>query len=213
MKLSYTIRKWKDLSWDELVQAALDARLTGLEIEDVNSPIFQDKTGPANPELSSRTRRALAARKLSVPCVNTTADLTDPEFADEFMECLTLAVNLNVPSIGVHSNSEDQDQVISQVRELLDKIGNKPVSILIETKEAFANTSRLRDILNHFADDRLAATWDMAETYGVGKEEAEQTITNLGAYVRHVHLHDFRMAEILCEYGQLQGTRRERMDV
>ena len=78
MKLSYTIRKWKDLSWDELVQAALDARLTGLEIEDVNSPIFQDKTGPANPELSSRTRRALAARKLSVPCVNTTADLTDP---------------------------------------------------------------------------------------------------------------------------------------
>ncbi len=195
MKLSYTIRKWKDLSWDELVQAALDARLTGLEIEDVNSPIFQDKTGPANPELSSRTRRALAARKLSVPCVNTTADLTDPEFADEFMECLTLAVNLNVPNIGVHSNSKDQDQIISQVGELLDKIGNKPVSILIETKEAFANTSRLRDILNHFADDRLAATWDMAETYGVGKEEAEQTITNLGAYVRHVHLHDFRMAE------------------
>ncbi len=42
------------------------------------------------------------------------------------------------------------------------------------------------------ADDQLAALWDMYTTTVVAGEDPETTITNLGEYAKHVHIHDFR---------------------
>ena len=78
---------------------------------------------------------------------------------------------------------------------LLDIVGEKPVTVLVETADAYADTSRLRDLLNRFSDDRLAALWDMHTTVFEGGESAETTITNLGAYVKHVHIHDCRQED------------------
>ncbi|MGE4354320.1 MAG: AMP-binding protein, partial [Oscillospiraceae bacterium] len=64
------------------------------------------------------------------------------------------------------------------------------VTILIETMGVYADTARLRDVLNHFACDNLAALWDYHHTVRFGGETCEQTIQNLGAFVRHIHLKD-----------------------
>ena len=62
----------------------------------------------------------------------------------------------------------------------------------METEGTFSDTGRLRDFLNLFADDQLAALWDMYTTTVVAEEDPETTITNLGEYAKHVHIHDFR---------------------
>ena len=57
----------------------------------------------------------------------------------------------------------------------------------------YSDTALLRELLNEFADDQeLAACWNMYATCAEGNEDAETTITNLGAYVHHVHIHDYR---------------------
>ena len=55
--------------------------------------------------------------------------------------------------------------------------------MLVETTGIFADTTRLCDLMNHFASDFIGADWNMYETYFVGGEDSEKTITNLGAYV------------------------------
>ena len=192
MRLSFSIQNWNKYDWNELCAAAKDVKLQGVEMYDVNGPMFAGKSSPANPELAAVTRRALVNQGLSVPCVDTVADLTGPEFPRELQECLELAVNLGIDFIGVHTDNDNQSACAERLSQVLEQVGDKPVSLLIETTGAYADSAKLRDLLNHFADDRLGATWNMHSTYVCNDEDAEATITNLGEYVRHVHIHDFR---------------------
>ncbi|MBR7189267.1 MAG: TIM barrel protein, partial [Clostridia bacterium] len=192
MKLSFSIQNWNHLGWSDVCAAALDARLQGIELFDVDGPVFRGKSSPTNPELAAATRRHLTNQGLSLPCVDTVGDFTDPGFDRELSECVEVAVNLGIPNIGIHTSCESQAACAERIGRLLEAVAGKPVSLLVATTGAYADTANLRDLLNRFADDRLAALWDMHSTCVCGGEEAETTITNLGAYVRHVHIHDFR---------------------
>ncbi len=191
MKLSFSIQYWKNLAWPEAVAAAIDAKLCGLELWDVNGAMFAGKGSPTNPELAAATRRSLTNQGLSLPCVDTVGDFTDQRFVDELAECLEVAVNLGVRYVAIHTDEANQAACVERMARLLEIVGDKPVTLLVATTGAYADTARLRDLLNQFADDRMAALWDMHSTCVFG-EDAEATITNLGAYVRHVHIHDFR---------------------
>ena len=191
MKLSFSIQYWKNLTWNDAVAAALDAKLSGVELYDVNGAMFAGKASPTNPELAAATRRSLTNQGLALPCVDTAGDFTDQRFVDELSESLDVAVNLGVEYVSIHTDCDNQAACVERVSRLLEIVGQKPATLLVATTGAYADTARLRDLLNQFADDRLAALWDMHATC-VGGEDAETTITNLGAYVRHVHIHDFR---------------------
>ena len=192
MKLSYSIQNWAGLDWAGLLNAATETRLSGIELYDISSPVFRGKSSPTNPELSASTRRHLVNQGLSIPCLDTDPDLTDPSFLPVLEESLTAAVNLGIPYVSIHTDCTDHGLCIAKVREALEQIGTRPVTILINTTGAYQDTGLLRDLLNTFADDHLGACWDMFGSYALGGEDAETTITNLGAYVRHVHIHDFR---------------------
>jgi fatty-acyl-CoA synthase len=157
--------------------------------------LFQGKGSPTNPELSAATRRHLIGAGLTIPCIDTAADLLSERFIGEFSECLRAAVNLGVEYIGIHTTEQELTVCEDAIRQLLDIVGDRPVTLLVETTGAFADTGKLRDLLNFFADDHLAAVWDMYGTIACAAETPETTITNLGAYVRHVHVHDYRMED------------------
>ncbi len=194
MKLSFSIQNWRE-NWDQLREAAVSARMQGIEFYNIEGKLFEGKGSPANPERAAYVRRHLVSDGLAVPCIGTVRDFTNPAFMNEFEKCAAVAVNLGIPNIGIHTVAEDQELAEACVREILKKVENKPVTVLVETCDAYGDTARLRDLLNRFADDRLAALWDMHTTTVFSKEDAETTITNLGAYVRHVHIHDFRMED------------------
>ena len=195
MKLSFSIQNWKDLEWNEFCTTAAEVRLQGIELYNVKDPMFGRKDSPVNPELAAATRRNLIRQNLSIPCVDTAGDFTEPDFTGEFEEALRTAVNLGISNICLHTLCTDQEVCEKKIGDLLNKIEQEPVSLLVESSGAYADTGRLRDLLNRFADDQLAGCWNMYETCVNGKEDAETTITNLGAYVRHVHIHDYRMEE------------------
>lgn len=192
LKLSFSIRHWDNTGWEEFCSTAAETRMSGIEIYDVAGPVFQGKGSPTNPDQAALQRRTLSGMGLQVSCVMTAADLTDASFRSEFDECLDVAVNLGIMCVGIHTVSTDMDLIMKQIAHILDKVSEKPVTVLMETTGAYADTARLRDLLNQYSDDQLCALWNMYSTYVEAGEEAEQTITNLGAYVKHVHIHDFR---------------------
>ncbi len=74
------------------------------------------------------------------------------------------------------------------------------VVLLVETSGIFCDTSKLRDLLDCFASDNLAALWDMYAPYFEVNEEPETTIKNLGAYIKHVHIKDATKTEKGSEF-------------
>lgn len=190
MKLSYTIRGWKDRDWSQLCAAAVDTRLQGLEIDSVKNPIMQKKMSPINPELAVAAHRRLAEQGLTVPCIGTTCDFAAEDAAGEIAEAIRSAGDLLVPYVAVATACTDTDTAIAALAPWVAAAEESGVVILIKTAGAFADTTKLRDILNHFASDHLAACWSVFDTWFMAGETAEKTITNLGAYVRHVRLSD-----------------------
>ena len=190
MKLSYTIRGWKDRDWSQLCAAAVDTRLQGLEIDSVKNPIMQKKMSPINPELAVAAHRRLAEQGLTVPCIGTTCDFAGEDAAGEIAEAIRSAGDLLVPYVAVATACTDTDTAIAALAPWVAAAEESGVVILIKTAGAFADTTKLRDVLNHFASDHLAACWSVFDTWFMAGETAEKTITNLGAYVRHVRLSD-----------------------
>ncbi len=192
LKLSFSIRHWAGISWEEFCSTASGTGMSGIEIHDVTDPIFQGKGSPTNPDQAAYQRRRLAAEGLSIPCLGTVKDFTDPSFIRELSECIDIAVNLGIETIGIHTACTDMETCVQSLGIGLEAVGDRPVTLLVETADAYSDTGRLRDLLNRFADDRLCALWNMYNTYVEAGEDAEKTITNLGAYTKHVRIHDFR---------------------
>ena len=192
MKLSFSIQNWNDQDWNDFCQVALETRMQGIELYDIAGPVFRGKQSPTNPELSQGIRRFLSNQGLKLSCLAARGDFSDRDFLSELSRCVETAVNLGISYISLHTQSEDLKNNTEQIGKLIDAVGTLPVTLLVETSGVYADTGKLRDLLNYFADDRLAAVWNMYETTVTGGEDAQTTITNLGAYVRHVHIHDYR---------------------
>lgn len=190
MKLSFTIHNWDGPDWGQFCAAAEDTRLQGLEIDSVSNPIFQTRMSPTNPELAMATHRLLVGQGLEVPCVGTDADFMDPGAEAVIELSVQTAKNLLVPYVTLKTACEDQEKVSQRLAPLVAMAQRSQVVLLLETTGAMADTSRLREVLNEFACDHLAACWDMFHTALVAGESAETTITNLGAYVKHVRVSD-----------------------
>ena len=80
MNLSFSTRGRPDLTWDEMIQTALDMGFTGIEV--YNLPKFDpllDRSGPFNKYQTAATVRQLHEKKLKIPCFDTSYDLSEED--------------------------------------------------------------------------------------------------------------------------------------
>ena len=192
MKLSFSTRGWSDLGWEELLATATDMRFSGIEVYDLQkSPHLQDKCGPFHPHLTAATLRQLRDKKLTIPCFDTSLDLSDGVTAiGPLLSLFDRAKDMRVPYVVACALQDNEALVRQNLHTLLQVAQMRQVTLLIKTSGIFADTTRLRKLLDDFASDYLAALWDMHHPYRDYGESADTTIKNLGAYVRHVHLRD-----------------------
>ena len=194
MKLAFSTRFHKNRSFDDFLKTAEELKYSGIEIHDFRDPSFGGRTSPFNPDMASATKRKLINAKKSIVCIDSNcnaADLSQENF-EKFNSAVAVASNINVPYVKLHAEKSDgaYEKTIEFVTKAIE-IGDKNnVIVLVETRELFADTTKLCDLMNHFASDYIGADWNMYETYFVGGEDSEKTITNLGAYVKLVHLTD-----------------------
>ncbi len=206
MKLSFSTKGWHNSSFEEFCSVAREQGFEGIELHNIHNKLFTDKNGAFQDYTAAATLRRLYEQKLTIPCIDSICELTDtPEAIEELTRCLQLAKNLRIPNIRMRAVSkENTPETVHAIASLIEKIlpmaEREGVCLLLETSGLFADTSVLRDMLERFASDNLAALWEISAPYFEGGKTPEQVIKDLGAYVRHVHFSDAKRVNGEVEY-------------
>ena len=193
MRLSFSTRGWKDLSWSEALAYAEEMRFSAIELYDVLKHSFlTDKQGPFHKYAVGSTVRALREKHLRIACISTSCDISDgrEETLKLAEDTIRLSAEVKCPYVCIRADRDDKDLVRAAVRRLIDTAKEQRVTVLVKTCGIFADTGRLRELMNYFASDELAALWDIHNTCRVQGEKPSESISNLGAYVKHVQLRD-----------------------
>ena len=192
MNLSFSTRGWPGLSWDEMIETALDMGFSGVEVYNLPKfPNMCDRSGPFHKYNTAATVRRLKELDLKIPCFDTSCDLTtDPDAVDTLASLMEVAHNCRVPFVVACALQEQEEKVFEVLSVLLPKARELEVTLLLKTSGIYADTARLRRMMDEFACDELGALWDIHHPYRDFGESADATIKNLGYYIRHAHLRD-----------------------
>ena len=197
MKLSFSTKGWHNRTFDDFCEIAMDLRFSGIELHNVSNTLFTDKDSAFQDYATAATLRKLYEQKITIPCISSICDISDEKTVEsataEVRECIRIAKNLHIPYIRVRANKHDDgdtarvEKFLSNILPECEEIG---VTLLIETSGLYCDTAKLRDMLQLFACDSIAALWDTYSPYFIENEAPERTIENLGAYIKHIHVKD-----------------------
>ena len=197
MKLSFSTKGWHNRTFDDFCEIAKDLRFSGIELHNVSNTLFTDKDSAFQDYATAATLRKLYEQKITIPCISSICDISDEKTVEsataEVRECIRIAKNLHIPYIRVRANKHDDgdtervEKFLSNILPECEEIG---VTLLIETSGLYCDTAKLRDMLQLFACDSIAALWDTYSPYFIENEAPERTIENLGAYIKHIHVKD-----------------------
>ena len=181
MNLSFSTNKWNNFTLADFFELAKQYKFAGIEIHGIDDMIDKNVTD---------IYHKLIEYNISIACIDIVNDIsthTEDAFA-EFEKCLDVCDKLRIPYIRIKASGEDNvDKFISAA---LPKAEEAKKVLLVETMGVYADTAKLRELLVEYASDYLAALWDLHYPYRVCGETPEQTIKNLGAYVKHIHVKD-----------------------
>ena len=80
MRLSFSTRGWAHMSWDEWVDADISTKFEGIEVYNLpGSPDLTERSGPFHKYNMAATVRQLHEKNLSIPCLDTSYDISDEE--------------------------------------------------------------------------------------------------------------------------------------
>ncbi len=197
MKLSFSTKGWQALGWDRLCELARDVKLSGMEIHDPFDPIMSERVLDAQNVAVSR--RQIMEAGLQIACIDLPldllADVPDAQFYERLDHTISAAIHMRTPHIRIHTLQKTEDgqvpeNLIERLQHALQQAQTAQITLLLETSGMFSDTTLLKNTLDTFASDHLAALWDMHNTYFIAGETPGTTIENLGAYVHHVHIKD-----------------------
>ena len=213
MRLSFSTRGWNDITFDRFLDIAEEMDFSGVEVY----RLIKDKElyvrGEAFDQYNiAATTRLLRDRKLSIPVFDGNYDLSDPDSIEDIRRIIDIASYMRVDYVGIGLENDDEDIIKKAISELLPLARQKNVILLIETGGVYSDTKKLCAMLDEFADDNLAALWDLHHTFRYAGEEPKDTIRNLGAYVKHVHLRDSDDRDTFNLIGEGSAPVKEFMD-
>jgi len=187
MNLSFSTNKWTDFKISDFIKIAAEYKFNGIEIHDVNE---------INEESLSDTYHSLIEHGIKIPCIDMVNDVSidSSELYNEFEKLKEVVAKLRIPYIRLKASGDATDFI----KKVLPYAKENGITLLVETVGEYSDTAKLRTLLESFADDNLAALWDFHYPYRVNGEAPEDTIRNLGAYVKHIHIKD---SESLAEHS------------
>ncbi len=192
MKLSFSTKGWSERSWDELVGLAEEMDFNGIEVFDVaKNEELVGKGAPFHIYNTHATARELREKGLQIPVLNTSVDIADgQDHTKELTAFINIASEVFATGVCVTAVAGNEEAARASLSAIMPYAEEKKVSVLIETTGIYADTARLRELMDAYASDYLGALWSVRHPYWEFEEKPAITIRNLGAYVKHVHLVD-----------------------
>ena len=150
MNLSFSTRGWNALSWEEQVRDAVEMGFSGIEAYNIQDfPSLSGRGGVFHAYMQNETLRDLKKNRLSIPCFDTSIDLSLPMDGTEKIDFLIAAASaMKVPYIAFCALRDDEDTVNKNLGTILEKAG-EDVCVLVKTVGIYADTGRLRTLMDH----------------------------------------------------------------
>ncbi len=201
MKISFSTLACPDFSWVDIYSMAKDLSFNGIEIRGIGNEIYAYRAKPFSDAQIDSTVAKLKALELEVPCLASGCCLKYENELEknvaEIREYAKLASKLGTRYIRILGDLEpapegevDDAVVENALRQLLPIAEEYDVTLLVETNGVYADTARLRDLIKRIDSRYVAALWDMHHPYRYANETPEQTVANLGTYIKYVHIKD-----------------------
>ena len=202
MKISFSTIATPDFSWVDIYSMAKDLGFDGIEMRGIGDEISVVKTPEFSPKRIEATKKKLSELRLEIPCLDTGCCLKEKEDHDlcisEVSDYIELADKLKTPYIRLLADKEpepvsdaDDEYVVSVLKELA-AIASKyeGITLLVETNGVYSDTLRMKRLIENTGSDRVAVLWDIHHPYRYMEESPEETVKNIGSYIKHVHVKD-----------------------
>ncbi|MDO4948592.1 MAG: AMP-binding protein, partial [Bacteroidales bacterium] len=215
MKISFSTRGWSGYTWADLVEKACEMHFAGIEVYNALAQGgMVESGGPFHKYSLVKSLRELREKHLTIPCFDSSYDVSvsDSGMLENVRRLIRLAADMHTPYVCVWVKDNRPEAVRQNLSTLVSEAASCNVTILIKTSGLYADTALLRNLLNFFACDQLAVLWDVHHPYRDHGETPAQSIKNLGAYVRHIHLRDSDDAQTYNLIGEGTFPIKEVMD-
>ena len=190
MRLSFSCKGWQNLSWQKIQKIAYETDFSGIELFELYQP-FASREDAFSKNNIMATVRALREKNLTIPCIDTSMGLCEGDLTvSKISKLISIASELCTENIAVHVMRDDTETVKEQLRKIIPLLEKYGITLLIATDGVYSDTSKLRELLDSFAIDNLAALWDCYSTFFYAEEDPDKSVENLGAYIKHVHIKD-----------------------
>lgn len=201
MKLSFSTLACPDASWTDIYSMAKDLHFDGIEIRGLGEDIYAFNAHPFKDSYISETIAKLSELELSIPCFSSGCCLKYKDEYDNIISEITqytiLAEKLSTPYVRILADREpmpvdevDDDYIVSVLKKLAEIAAEHNVTLLVETNGVYADTERLKKVIEAVDSDYIAVLWDIHHPYRYMHELPETTIENIGRYIRFVHIKD-----------------------
>ena len=206
MKLAFSTKEVKRNSFLELCRCAYDYGYAGFEIYD---GMTERKTHPDSLLIRGNVpdaKRKLHNRSLSVTALFVPFSLDGGRLTpEELLKYVDAAAFSGVENVIVSvERMNSPGDLTDMLRPAISRAEQNEVNLLLETAGSLCDTQNVVEIINYYASSCLGASWNIRETFFSEKESAEDTIRNLGAYIRYVRLGDRKNnVNVLLGEGEL----------
>jgi len=201
MKLAFSTLGCPDWTWDEIFAFAKDLGYDGVEIRGVGKELYAPRIPALRPTRTARTQQELNRMGLTIPALTSACELHKKDEREDTLfaakEYIDLASDLGTPYIRLLGDTHpapgdnvDDGFVAEQAQELGAYAAGKSVTLLIESNGVYADTARLNKLLLAVNSPAVAALWDINHPVRYFSESVDQTLGNIGPFVRHVHIKD-----------------------
>ncbi|HEU5183323.1 MAG TPA: sugar phosphate isomerase/epimerase family protein [Gemmatimonadaceae bacterium] len=191
-------------SWSQILDFATRHGFPALELRGLQDKIDITQHPELAPSRRADVKRQLDDRGLSVVCLGASARMHETDAAtraaqlDEAQRYIGLAHALGTPYVRVfgdrYVNGEPREatreRIAKTMRELGERARDEGVTLIIESHGDFTDSPSLLEILQRADSPAVALLWDAHHTFVAAHEAPDDTVRQLGRWIRHTHLKD-----------------------
>ena len=188
--------------WPKILEFAESHGFAAIELRGLMGSMDLPARPEFAPERIAQSKKEIAAHGLKIANIGSSAALHDADPAKHAQQLadakrfIDLAAALGSPYVRVFGNEikGPKEEVVARVaaglHELGEYAGPRGVTVIIESHGDFVDSPTLKEVLTRADSPHAALLWDAHHTYADGHEQPEDTVRELGSWIRHTHLKD-----------------------
>lgn len=202
MKLAFSTLGCPDWTFGDIFSTASDLGYNGIEIRGIADEIYAPKIDIFSQANINSTKEKFRKAGIEIPMLTPGAYIcgnSDTDSAEfEVKDYILLAERLGAKYVRILGEKDPDPKIESpdfgalckKYSSLCDFAAEHGVGLLIETNGFLADTKKMKSLMETVNKPNMGVIWDVHHPYRFYDESPEETIINIGKYIKHVHIKD-----------------------